>query len=612
MSLMPTTKPSWVSSVLWSNSIALSWMWGLGLFYSVQFTIERGWGATLLWFALPNALGLLLFGAVTQRIAARENATESLAHFFTKWSRQFRFAFGAYQFIALALTLFVVARYIILPLAPEPLWLWVTLVMVMVLAVTCWLGEEFEIGRIKKSHAVMGGLILLAMVLIGMEMGKTPVQRVPESLLPIQSWGDLAFLTPLFVGLLVGPWLDLQQWQRAIQMQREGVSIRNAYALGALLFFGLLAFHAIFTWWALGQGTNDLLRLGVGDYLYGHEIGVLIAANSSSFLLVAYLIFLGLCLISTLDSGYIATRWFLREMVAEWKSPIMALLPAKALSSPIPWLVLAAVVGVGCALLSFELEYFMIFYGTFFIGYAVLGLALCRPKQPLDGVLPGVPLFCLGLTALGLGGFGYFLREPWLMVLAALLPFTALGYLRKKSEAVATTEVAVEVETPAEVVTPESAPLQPMVTTSTGVGSHDLRGHFEGKWFVTSFMTTYADTNSVGNVYFGMYAMWAGKARELFFNQVMPDFNIETSSFYILTRTFEHKFVRETREFHEVSVRLRIGSYNRKFVMLEHEIHDAQLGLLGKGKQTLMFVTAKNYKLIDLPPEIFTAFIAYA
>lgn len=587
-------------------------MWGLGLFYSVQFTIERGWGATLLWFALPNALGLFLFGAATQRIAARENAPESLARFFAQWSRQFRFALVTYQFIALALTLFVIVRYIVLPLAPEPSLLWVALVMVMVLAVTCWLGEEFEIGRIKKSHAVMGVVILLAMVWIGMEMGKTPFQRVPESLMPMQSWGDFAFLAPLFVGLLVGPWLDLQQWQRAIQMQREGVSIRNSYALGALLFFGLLAFHAAFAWWALGQGANDLLRPGVGNYLYGHEIGVVIAASSPSFLLVAYLIFLGLCLITTLDSGYVATRWFLRDMIAEWKSPIMAMLPAKAMSSPIPWLVLAAVVAVACANLSLELEYFMIFYGTFFVGYAVIGLALCRQKQPLDGVLPSVPLFCLGLTALGLGGCGYFLREPWLMILAALLPFTALGYLRRKTEEEATAEIAVEVEPPAEASAPESLAPAPVMTTSTGGGSHDLRGHFEGKWFVTSFMTTYADTNSVGNVYFGMYAMWAGKTRELFFNQVMPDFNLETSSFYILTRTFEHKFVRETREFHEVSVRLRIGSYNRKFVTLEHEIHDAELGLLGKGKQTLMFVTAKNYKLIDLPPEIFTAFIAYA
>ncbi|MFM7374612.1 MAG: acyl-CoA thioesterase, partial [Chthoniobacterales bacterium] len=146
------------------------------------------------------------------------------------------------------------------------------------------------------------------------------------------------------------------------------------------------------------------------------------------------------------------------------------------------------------------------------------------------------------------------------------------------------------------------------------VGSvqHSLTGHFEGKWFVHSFVATYADTNSVGNVYFGMYAMWVGKTRELFFNRVMPKFNLKDTPFYILTRSFEHKFVRETREFETVSVRIRIGGYNRKFVTLEHEIFDSQNQLLGKGQQSLLFVSSGDYKMIDVPPEVHTAFLPYA
>jgi acyl-CoA thioesterase FadM len=144
-----------------------------------------------------------------------------------------------------------------------------------------------------------------------------------------------------------------------------------------------------------------------------------------------------------------------------------------------------------------------------------------------------------------------------------------------------------------------------------GAVQHPLGGHFEDKWFVHSFVATYADTNSVGNVYFGMYAMWVGKTRELFFNRVMPKFNLKNTSFYILTRSFEHKFVRETREFETVSVRIRIAGYNRKFVTLEHEIFDAQNQLLGKGQQSLLFVSSTDYKMIDVPPEVHAAFVPY-
>jgi acyl-CoA thioesterase FadM len=108
-----------------------------------------------------------------------------------------------------------------------------------------------------------------------------------------------------------------------------------------------------------------------------------------------------------------------------------------------------------------------------------------------------------------------------------------------------------------------------------------------------------------------MYAMWVGKTRELFFNRVMPKFNLKNTPFYILTRSFEHKFIRETREFETVSVRIRIASYNRKFVVLEHEIYDSGGRLLGKGKQSLLFVSSTDYHMIDLPAEVATAFLAH-
>ena len=133
--------------------------------------------------------------------------------------------------------------------------------------------------------------------------------------------------------------------------------------------------------------------------------------------------------------------------------------------------------------------------------------------------------------------------------------------------------------------------------SAVAVGAHPMEpdaelehasGHFEGKWFTYTFMATYQDTNSVGNVYFGMYALYVGKVREMFFRSCMPGFDLKKTNFYILTRSFEHKFNNEAREFEYITVKVRVESFNRKFATLEHEIFNQAKVMLGKGKQVLL------------------------
>ena len=122
---------------------------------------------------------------------------------------------------------------------------------------------------------------------------------------------------------------------------------------------------------------------------------------------------------------------------------------------------------------------------------------------------------------------------------------------------------------------------------------------------------TYDDTNSVGNVYFANYVRWVGKARELFFNVCMPDFDLATTRFYILTRPFTHDYRRESKEFEQITVRIKIARHNRKFVTLQHEIHSAAQGLLGHGEQSLMFVDRDHYNPLDIPGEVIKGFLPY-
>ena len=626
----------WFNTLLWGNSISLSWMWGLGLFFSVQFTTQFGL-VGLLSFAIPNCLGLIGFGLITHHLARRqEGGSESLGRFFTGWSRPFRLVFLLYQLLAITLTIFALIRYGWMPLGLRPEVLYLPLILLVILAAGILFGEEFNIRRIKWSHGVIfliiaGAIGILLSAPSQVSTGMPPVQIEK---LPTDDWNYWGFMIPIVIGFLLGPWLDLQQWQRAIQMHRERVSVAAGYIVGALEFFLLLLFHGLLALWALGAGGAEFLHAGLGGHVYGHDsiMRLLVShAEQHPWIFGAYCVFLCGCALTTLDSGYIALRWFLQSNVRTSVNAIFALVPTSLVTSPIPLFLLCGAVALAGAALGLELEYFMIFYATFFVGYSALAIARCYVNTPANRI-PQVKMFCLGSLAVVIFAFGYLLGYPAFMILGSLLP---LGYvIWTLSKPTASEEFVTDADqlgAPADEMAPLAAPTMPaspatplratLAGTAAAIGDaakslvgavqHPLGGHFDGKWFVHSFVATYADTNSVGNVYFGMYAMWVGKTRELFFNRVMPKFNLKNTAFYILTRSFEHKFVRETREFETVSVRIRIANYNRKFVTLEHEIYDAQEHLLGKGQQSLLFVSSSDYKMIDVPEEVLSAFLPY-
>jgi acyl-CoA thioesterase FadM len=626
--------PRWFNTLLWGNTVALSWMWGLGLFFSVQFTTQFGLFG-LLSFAIPNCLGLIFFGLITHHLARRQaGGSESLGKFFTGWSRPFRLIFFLYQLLAITLTIFALIRYGWMPLGLSPEVLYLPLILLVVLAAGILFGEEFNIRRIKWSHGVIFLIVASAVaILLSAPARISPdLSAVQVRKLPTDDWNYWGYMVPIFIGFLLGPWLDLQQWQRAIQMHRERVSVAAAYVAGAVQFFLLLLFHGLLALWALGAGAGRFLHSGLGNHVYGHDAVMRLLFEKAAehpWIFGAYCVFLCACVLTTLDSGYIALRWFLQSNVRTSVNAIFALVPTSLVTSPIPLFLFCGVIALAGAALGLELEYFMIFYATFFVGYSALAVARCYVNTPANRI-PQVKMFCLGSLAVVIFAFGYLLGYPVFMIIGSLLP---LGYviwtLAKPTAGEDFVSDADQLGAVADDMSPLASPAMPAAASMARPAAeapatltetarslveavqHPLGGHFEGKWFVHSFVATYADTNSVGNVYFGMYAMWVGKTRELFFNRVMPKFNLKETPFYILTRSFEHKFVRETREFETVSVRIRIGSYNRKFVTLEHEIYDSQNHLLGKGQQSLLFVASADYKMIDVPAEVHAAFIPY-
>ncbi len=599
-------------------------MWGLGLFFSVQFSLQYGLFG-LLTFAIPNALGLMVFGGLTQLIARRAgNGPDALGSFFANWSRPYRLIFFLYQLLAITLTIFALVRYAWQPLGLQPAGLYLLLTVLVILAAATLFGEEFDIRRIKYSHGVLGVIALGAVGILVSQLGSVggnqPMLAGRNPFLGMNFWG---YAIPICVGLTLGPWLDLQQWQRAIQIQREGKSPLLSYLFGGGLFFLLLLAHGSLALWVGGQPGAGLMREGIDGLSYGEDAVTRFfwaAASAHPWAFGSYLVILCIMALTTLDSGYIALRWYLSKSGGAGRPFPLTLLPEAILGSPLPALIFSGLFTLLAVVLKLELEYFMIFYATFFVGYA--GLALLRAFHTGQGnALPQVKMFCVGSVAVVIFAYGYFLANPLGMILGSILPVGYVGWLLVKPGAGhefigGVEELEDTVGGPAGELAGREEKIEPgrvvPFPQAEGAVPTDLFGHFEGKWFVHTFVATYADTNSVGNVYFGMYAMWVGKTRELFFNRCLPKFNLKTTPYYILTRSFEHKFTRETREFERVSVKIKVGEYNRKFVTLEHQIFDSSGNQLGKGKQQLIFVSSGDYKLLDIPDEVYEAFVAYA
>ncbi len=303
----PSSSPRlpFLNILLWGNSVALSWVWGLGLFFSVQFTVEFGLTG-LLTFLIPNCLGLFLFGAICDVIAKRNPGSESLAAFFTNWSRPFRLVFFLYQIIALSLTIFALIRYGWQPLGLRPDSLYLPLTALIILAAGILFGEEFSIRRIKYSHAAFLALIFCCAAVIIAELGSPYFRGIHRpSLLPTEDLSFWGYAIPICIGFLVGPWLDLQQWQRAIQIRRENTSITAAYAVGALLFGAILLFHGILALWAMEGGASKYIQMGLAGYPYAESLltRVFSASPANPWLLGAYLTFLAGCILGGVLSG---------------------------------------------------------------------------------------------------------------------------------------------------------------------------------------------------------------------------------------------------------------------------------------------------------------------
>lgn len=661
-----------IKTILWGNSVALAWTWGIGLFFSVQVAIQFGFKA-LLAFATVDAIGLTLFGVINSHISKKYNSAQEFeASFFDK-AKNFKLALLLYQFLAITLTIFCCLKYVSLPLGILSI-----LVGGMFFGATIFMGEEFDIRRIKYTHAVYSIIIFSALAYIfnsslftsgslftaAWESSTEGLKAQFALNTDMFSWleqcfsykplykfesgfSEFAFFVPILIGFICGPWLDLQNWHRVVQIKKEGASMTGAYIIGGLIFWTILVLDGLLAIACFKHGQeflptviNGLSNLDPASMLYQVKstiTQVLAASPDFNPLLGLYVTFVGFAALSTFDSGYISYKWYSESLVKDSNNLIFSLIPPNVLSSPVLGFVLCVVtatttlhfseLGKFIAIFdaslqkffSFELEYYLAFYAAFFIVYAVTFFRNAWDTKH-NKSFSGLKLFSTALSSIAVFGIGYFSETPLAMAFGSLLPFI-YGWYTVTREQDYNPKAEAPKEEPKQITQAQAINLSsddyeivassfdPLMEGAEPVG---IKGCFmKDGWFCHSFIPTYQDTNSVGNVYFAMYALWVGKTRELFFLKALPNFDPKTSEYLILTKNFEHKFLREINEFTNVVIKLRIGDYNRKFVTLNHQIEDEEGNVIGKGKQQLMFVDSKEYGLLNLPAEVTQAFLPF-
>jgi acyl-CoA thioesterase FadM len=659
-----------INSILWGNSVALAWTWGLGLFFAVQVTIQFGVDA-LFKFATIDAVGLALFGVINHYISKKYKNADDFENSFIEKSKNYSFVFFFYQFLAITMTIFACLKYITLPLG-----IFSILAVGMFFGITIFLGEELDIKKIKFSHAVFSVFVFASFwVLINSSLfnpetlisaalssddqglkaqlalsgGHVAWYKEAINFVPLykfnSSFAELAFWIPIAIGFLCGPWLDLQNWQRVIQIKKENGSVFASYIVAGIIFWVFLmldGFLALACYKYANEFLPDMIatlsNLDPSSLFYSvKSIITLTLGSVPSFelLLGCYILAASLFALSTFDSGYIAYKWYASKLAKDSNSIIFSFIPPQLITSPLLGSLLCVIAGITTLhftelgkfvsrfdpnlekFFSFELEYYMAFYASFFVIYSV---AMYRDisNAIMDKKFLNIKLFAGGLSSLAFFGIGYFQEQTILMALGGIFPFI-YGFYTHSSDSVVTRAVSETSNINPKLITAApnmklagiDLPIQPVNIQDLPPGAKpvNIKGcYVQHSFFVHQFIPTYQDTNSVGNVYFAMYSMWVGKTRELFFLHTMPGFDPKTSPFLILTRDYNHKFLKEINEFTEVEIRIRIKDFNRKFVTLEHEIVDKHGDTVGKGSQGLMFVDSKDYSLLDIPLTVQLAF----
>lgn len=350
-------KSTLMKDLLWGNSVALAWTWGYGTYLSIQIALAFGLYGLLI-FCIPNAIGLALFGVLNHHLSqklARKNI-DIETYFFEK-TQKYTAVFIVFQLLALSINAFCFIRYVAIPLGYSPL-----LFVFLLLVIPLFLIGYGRTSNIRWIHLFLGVFIFSAMIYLvaqwHMSAIKLPIDNATVGLMNAPSIYFIGWSALTIFSLIFAPWLDIQHWQRAVQIQKDHGNLRRSYIWGAILFFMIIFFHGCAALYLKLQGIHFISELFIGDQVSYRYSMVTNWANYTVIAGTVYVSFLFFIAIGGIASSLAGFRWYLLEKTKQDHSLKLYLL-----------YLIGFLLAYGCALAGLQEEAYVVTF-SFFILYA--------------------------------------------------------------------------------------------------------------------------------------------------------------------------------------------------------------------------------------------------
>lgn len=134
-------------------------------------------------------------------------------------------------------------------------------------------------------------------------------------------------------------------------------------------------------------------------------------------------------------------------------------------------------------------------------------------------------------------------------------------------------------------------------------------------YYEYQFITTFEETNVVGNIYFANYAVWQGKCREHFLYEYCPEIIEEINSgLALITLDLSIEYISQLFAFDKVIMKMYLEGKSSSRLLMRFEYlklhHDGQRELVAKGSQSALAMRELNSKLtpVEYPDSVFRVF----
>lgn len=372
-----------MKDLLWGNSVALAWTWGYGTYLSIQIALAFGLYGLLI-FCIPNAIGLALFGVLNHRLSKRlALEKKTLKEYFFEKTKKYSTILLLFQFLALSINAFGFIRYVAIPLGYSPL-----LSLGLLFVIPLLLMAYGRTSNIRWIHLILGVFIFSALIycvsLWNIGATQLPLDNVTLGLLNAPSIYFIGWSALTIFSLIFAPWLDIQHWQRAVQIQEDKGNLSRAYIIGGILFFIIIFFHGCAALYIKLQGIHFINELFIGDQVsYRYSM----IMNSASEYGIVYVGFLFLIAIGSIASSLAGFRWYFLEKTQKPHCLNISIL------YPVGFLMAYVF-----ALVGWQEEAYVTLF-TFFILYAYsLFLIVYNSKNDFDKSINSKTLFRMSLV----------------------------------------------------------------------------------------------------------------------------------------------------------------------------------------------------------------------